>query len=427
MTFIRAAAAGATDARGRLGALLRRVAVRADLIAVPVAAFGIYWLSSLLLEARNATIHFGSDAPLYAWLGLGHAVDRVARFHPVTVVMELGWMRLVAPLAHWITLQTLLKGLFAAIGAAGAAAAMWAFAALVQRRHVALLGAIYAASFGVWYFSSIEESKIVTASLSSLYIAVYLHLRRRWTLQGALLLTAVLLAACLNEIVSAFLAVIPVVDALLQRGSNLRRLAWTGWHALTVPVAFIFLDRVVNGHLVPAGTDPEGASHLSMLMYYIAINKFDGWALYYFLVNWLFFNIAAPTPVLSTVFPNWPANKYFAPELANYFASPLTTALVAVFIAVVVASLLPRYRRGEGLAAHTSILLALLAYALLRGTFFFVVYPYECLLFSSAATLAHMLLVFLPFATSEVPAKGAALAAVALLLLAINGTFMLSQ
>jgi hypothetical protein len=93
---------------------------------------------------------------------------------------------------------------------------------------------------------------------------------------------------------------------------------------------------------------------------------------------------------------------------------------------MVVASVLPHYRTGR-LSAHTSILLGLLGYSLLRGTFFFVVYPYECLLFSSGATLAHMLLVFLPFATSDVPAKGGLLAAFALLLFVTNGVFILSQ
>jgi hypothetical protein len=410
---------------GRLGGV-RRAAARTDLAMVPVAAFGIYWLSSLLLEADNATIHFGSDAPLYAWLGQGHAVDRITRFHATTVVMELAWVKLVGPLAAWISLPTLLKALFAAVGAVGAWAAMWAFAAVVPRRHVALYGAIYATSLGVWYFSSIEESKIITATLSALYIAVHLHLRRRWTLRGALLLTAILLAACLNEIVCGFLVVIPAIDTLLQRGRDLRDLRWVAAHALTVPAAFVFLEVVVNGYLLPAGTDPEGASHFSMLMYYMAINTFDSWAVYYFLVNWLFFNMAAPTPVLSTVFFNWPANKYFPPVLANYLSSPVTTVLVVLFIVMVVASLLPRYRKGS-VSAHSSVLVALLAYAVLRGTFFFVVYPYECMLFSSGVTLAHMLLVFLPFAASDVPGKGGFLTALAVLLFVTNGTFILSQ
>src|SRR5262245_42370931 len=106
----------------------------------------MYWLSSFLLEASNATVHFGSDSPLYAWLAQGHEVDRIARFHPVTVVMELGWMKIVSPLAPWIAPKILLKAMFAAVGAAGVWAAMSAFSAVVPRRYVALLGTIYAVS-----------------------------------------------------------------------------------------------------------------------------------------------------------------------------------------------------------------------------------------------------------------------------------------
>jgi hypothetical protein len=234
-----------------------------DLALVPLAAFIVYWASSFILEAAEATVHFGSDAPMYAWFVRGEPIDRLTRFHPTTVVMELGWMKLTSPLAAWIAPPNLLKAMFAAVGAAGVWAAMWAFAAVVPRRYVALFAVIYAASLGVWYFSSIEESKIVTAALSAVYIAIYLHLRERWTVRGAVLLTAVLLLACLNEIVAGFLVAIPAVDALLRKGWNLRELRWVAGHALTAPLALVLLEGVVNGHLVAASSDPEGASHLS--------------------------------------------------------------------------------------------------------------------------------------------------------------------
>ena len=144
---------------------------------VVIAAFVLYWASSFALQARGATLHFGADAHLYDDLARGIAVDRVARFHPVTVALALSWMKLLSPLTHWITPQQLLKAMFAAVGAVGVWAAMAAFTIFFQRRYVVLWGIIYAASFGVWYFSSIEESKIVTASLTALYITVYLRLR----------------------------------------------------------------------------------------------------------------------------------------------------------------------------------------------------------------------------------------------------------
>jgi hypothetical protein len=426
MISTRAAAADGVAPGRAIGRLLRRVIGHADLAVVPVAAFAVYWLSSLLLEAANATIHFGSDAPLYAWLVKGEMVDRVARFHPVTVVMELAWMKLVAPLATWISPENLLKAMFAAVGAAGVCAAMAAFAAVLPRRQVALWGAIYAASLAVWFFSSIEESKIVTATLTAAYIAIYLHLRRHWTLRGAALLTAVLLTACLNEIVAGFLVVIPAIDTLAQRGWSLRHLRWLVAHALAPPAALAFLELAVNGHLVAAGTDPEGASHLSMLVYYATANKLDAWTIHYFLVNWLFFNIAAPTSYASTVFPHWPKNKYFDPDLANYLSSPVSALLVVLFVVMLIACLLPR-ARTESATGSAGLLWGLLAYAVLRGAFFFVVYPYESLLFSSSVTLAHLLLIAVPFAASRFPAKCGLLGAIALLLIIANGTFIVSQ
>ncbi len=426
MISTRATVAGGTQPERQPGLAARWTSGRVEFVLLPLAAFAVYWLSSLRLEASNATVHFGSDAPLLAWLALGNSVDRVARFHPTTVVLLMGWMKLVKPLAAWIAPPILAKAMFAAVGAIGAWAAMWAFAAVVTRRYVTFLGVIYAASVGVWYFSSIEESKIVTATLTALYIAIYLYLRERWSPRGALLLTAVLLAACLNEIVAGFLVVIPAIDTLLRRGWDLPRMRWIAAHALAAPLALAFLELVVNGRLVAIGTDPEGASHLSMLMYYAKSNKFDAWTVYYFLVNWLFFNIAPPTPTLSHVFPHWPANKYFDPSLANYFSSPLSAALVVLFGVMLLACVLPRYR-SKSLGNHVGILVALFAYALVRATFFFIVYPYECLLFSSSVTLAHLLLIVIPFTASSFPAKGALLGAVALLLLATTGTFILSQ
>jgi hypothetical protein len=360
-------------------------------------------------------------------------LDRAVRFHPLTVAMAVAWMKVLSPLTHWITPQQLLKAMFAAVGAVGVWAAMSAFAAVVPRRHVALWGSIYASSLGVWYFSSIEESKIVTTTLTALYIAAYLQLRKNWTMRGAVLLTAILLAACLNEIVAAFLVVIPAVDTLVRRGWDLRQGRWIGLHGLVAPMALVFLEGVVNGHWASAGGRPppeegisdfaaEGASHLSMLLFYVARNDYSADKLYAFLANWLFFNMAAPTPYAREVVPLWPNDRYFEPILTNYFSSPAPAALVALFVVILIACVLSRYRAKS---AGAGMLLAFGTYTLLRGMFFFIVNPEECLLFSSGVTLAHVLLIAIPFAASPLPGKGWLLAAMAFLLLITNGTFIL--
>ena len=136
----------------------------------------------------------------------------------------------------------------------------------------------------------------------------------------------------------------------------------------------------------------------------------------------LFFNMAAPTSYAREVVPRWPKDRYFEPILTNYFSSPVSAGLVALFGVTLIAIALSRYRVER---AGTGILLAVGAYTLVRGMFFFIVNPEECLLFSSGVTLAHMLLIAIPFAASPLPAKQWLLAAMAFLLLIINGTFII--
>src|SRR5512145_152087 len=228
-----AAIAARAHAQGESGAPARAGSRHAQFVLIALAVFALYWVSALILQERGGTTHFGADAHLYSRLADGSVDDRVTRFHPLTTVMAAVWMKVTGPLSFWIAPQTLLKGMFAAAGALGVWAALWAFAAVVPRRYVVPLGAIYATSLGVWYFSSIEESKIVSTTLTALYIAVYLHLRTSWTVRGAALLTAILTLASLNEAIAGFLVVIPAVDTLVQRGwAALREGRWVFWHAL---------------------------------------------------------------------------------------------------------------------------------------------------------------------------------------------------
>jgi hypothetical protein len=394
---------------------------------VTLAAFGLYWFSAVILQARDATLVFGADAHLYSMLVDGTPVDRITRFHPLTTAMAAVWMKLLGPLTPWLlTPQVLFKGMFAAAGAAGVWAAMGAFAAVCPRRHVPVWGIVYATSLGVWYFSSIEESKIVTTTLVAFYIAAYLRLRTAWSTRRAVLLTGILLLACLNEIVAAFLVAIPAVDALVQHGwdvrSQLRRNWWIACHALAAPVALLFLEVVVNGWLVPADSDPEGASHISMLLYYLDQNDFSAATIYAFTIRWLFFNMAAPS-LEATYGATEDYAGDFAPVLGSYLNSPVSACLVVLFGAILAVSLLRGYR-GPITRDMAGVMLGMGAYALLRALFFFLVYPGEYLLFSSAATLPHMLLIAIPFAASSYPWKRALLAGLAALLFIVNGTFI---
>jgi hypothetical protein len=301
---------------------------------------------------------------------------------------------------------------------------MSAFAQVVPRWYAPLWGLIYALSLGIWYFSSLEESKIVSATLAGLYIATYLKLRQEWTIRGAALLTGILFFACLNEIVAGFLVIIPVVDALVQHGWNVLRSRWIAWHGLVGPVALAILEGIGRAWPGAGGTHPEGASHFSMFFYNLAQNNYNAESLYAFAVRWFFFNFAAPEPYGN----HWadPSINYggdFRPVLSTYFSSPVSAALVLLAGVMLVACLLPR-RSSDRVNELSGFLLALLAYALLRAAFFFVFVPKECFLFSNSVTLAHMLMIAIPFAASRLPAKPVLLLVFAALLFVTNGAFI---
>ena len=240
-----------------------------------------------------------------------------------------------------------------------------------------------------------------------------------------MLLTAILLLACLNEITAGFLAIIPVVDAVVQRGWDARRSWWIALHCLAGPLALAILESIMRGWPRAVGTHPEGATHFSMMLWYAAQNDTSAHGLYKFLVMWLFINIAAPerhADHWADLSINYGGD--FEPLLAHYLSSPMSIGLVVLFGVMLVASLLPR-NRAEAMGSYKSILLALLVYALLRGTFFFFFNSKECLLFSPSATLAHMLVLGIPFMVSSLPAKGTLLLVCAVLLFLTNGAFII--
>lgn len=386
------------------------------------AAFVLYWTSSFLLQARDgATEHFGSDAFYYDVLAQGTVVDRVARFHPVTVAASLAWMKLVSPLTAWISPLALLQALFSAVGAAGAWAATVVFTAHMPQRLAVMGGLIYASSFGVWYFSAIPESKIVTATLSVFYILAYVRLRQRWTTGGAVTLTAVLAIACLNEIVSCFLVAIPLVDTLMRRGFDWCESRWIALHALVFPAALAVLEFIVNGGLITADSNPESRSHFSMFLFYVLSAERSLGDLYAFAVNWLIFNVAAPTPTA----PLWPdTGGYFEPSLAAYLASPSAVVLWSVLAAMTIASL-GSVELARHVVKRRALLAAVAAFSLVRAAFFVVFNPEEALLFSPAVTLPHWMLVLIPFAASRFPAKTATLAALCGALIMTNARFII--
>jgi hypothetical protein len=176
-----------------------------------------------------------------------------------------------------------------------------------------------------------------------------------------------------------------------------------------------------------AGSHPEGANHFSLFFWYAAHAQFTSNSVYYFLTSWLFFNIAAPERhAHHWANPTIHFGGIFMPGLANYVASPLSAALVALFAALLALIVVLRKKLAT-VPSMPAIMLGLLAYAFVRAAFFFVFNAKENLLFSPSATLAHLLLLAIPFAATSLPesAKVTLLALLAALLFVNNALFII--
>jgi hypothetical protein len=148
-------------------------------------------------------------------------------------------------------------------------------------------------------------------------------------------------------------------------------------------------------------------------------------SLYAFGLNWLFFNVAAPAPYANYATPIWPFYAgFFEPSLANYLSRPVTFGLSVLACVLLAAALAYRKTARTAATGPWPLALALLAYTLVRATFFFIFNPPEALQFSPAVTLAHLLLLAMLFARAEFPGKRLGLAVLAALLLMTNSTFI---
>lgn len=388
-------------------------------LLVAGAACIVYLMSALYLDARDGTSYFGADPDYYEVLAR-HTYDyTAARFHPSTVILGLGWMQLFAPFESWIAPHVILKVMFAAVGALGVLGAITTFKILLPRGYGLLAGAIYASSLGVWYFAAVPESKILTASLSALYIALYVRYRDDWNARRTIGINAILAVACFNEIVAGFLVAIPAVDALL-RGLNWSRIRWIGIQVLVGLLMLLALELFVNGGVVPESAASQDQSHFALFWAYFARFTFNPAKFHDFAANWFFFNLVAPTPYAAW----WPqTGGYFEPSVFAYGASPIAFVAICLVVAMIVVGVVSGASAAR-LGPAGGLFLPLAAYVIVRAAFFIVFVPNEALLFSPAVTLPHWLFVLVPFAASRLPGKKTILAALCVLLIVVNAGFM---
>jgi hypothetical protein len=378
-----------------------------SLCLVASVSYLLYTETSKILIEKDITALFGADTHLYLQLAGGVVNDQIRHFHPVNVYLSNAWMAALSPLRDIVGVETLSGAMYALVGAAGVAAAWSAFSRVLPPRYVIACTIAYAFALGSWYFSSIHETKIIDGAIASIYIAIYLHIREKWSLTGVLALTAILILGCFNSIVTAFLIAIPAVDIFLREQYRLRKLGWVVLHAMPVPLILFGMEVLIDKSMASGAHEAEADSHFDLLLTFAALGDHSISSWLGFALNWLLFSLAAPSGNADYSYPIWgDYTGYFEPVILNYFGN-LATALFLILLCVMLAAAII-YRRDESKATSlplTPLLIGLAVYSLIRSILFFIFIPSEALLYTPPVILAHLLILFACFLHSGAPGK----------------------
>lgn len=415
--------------RLKLGAIWQ-IAVAASFI------FVVYLGSAYLLAAEQRDEALGADAGLYRMLAYPtFAEDRVTAFHVVTVLLARAWIGIIAPLVGRIAPDLwpphMLHPLLAAVGAAGVIAAIYVASKFLARRDAILFGVIYGLSLGVWYFSCVPESKGLTAALIAVYLAVYLRFRDDRSMVSGLMLSGIMFAACMNDLTSAALLVIPLFDSVMRGRFDKSACARIGMQLTIGVVGAVVIQQLMVPLLPGNGSEsakdwPVESGAVALFLKYFQISDHSPSAFWSFLLNWLFFNIAAPQEHATHALALWPDYKgFFEPSLFGYLTSVTTLGLAGCVASIIYFAAAPT-SRGRITSDAAGLMMGLLAFSVVRGVFFFLFNPGEAILFSSSVVLPHLLLFSIPFGTAKISdqLRTLLLSGFAVLLFLANGRFI---
>ena len=368
-------------------------------------SFLLYFETARILIEKDITDLFGADTHLYLKLATGSIDDQIKLFHPLTVYLVKAWMAVLSPFRGMTEADYLSGAMYALIGAGGVAAVYSAFRQALPASYVIACTLAYTFAFGCWYFSSIHETKIIDGVIASVYIAVYSSIRERWSLSGALALTAILIAGCFNSIVTAFLVAVPAVDIFLRENYRVRQLGWVVLHAIPVPVILLAWELLIDRSVATGVNQAEASGHFDLLLTFAALGDHSIKSWLGFALNWLLFSLAAPADHAEYSYAIWKDYEgYFEPNLLNYFDNAATGLFLILLCYMLVTAVI--YRRSNSkIASLQPLLIGLAAYSLIRSILFFIFIPTEALLYTPPIILAHLLILFGFFIHSGAPFK----------------------
>jgi len=340
-------------------------------------------LSSRVLEDYA----FGADVPHYTF-GIGHGFR-----HPITAkLMEFyrGFISILLPIT--IT-PFVMKLLFSFFGAINVMIVHSICSMFFSRYRSVLVAVCYGFSLSVWYFSSVPESYVFSATLYSLYFWYFIKHCSDLRLIKVLILLGLLTLALLNDISSVYLLLLPFVYYNKKIITDKKIRSYFLLH-----VFFIFACCVV----IKINEWPVVEFYSNMRNDF-SVTSFIKDDFIEPLLNLLFFSIGAPSHEVTyapRMLPYYPG--YFQPSVWGYM-SQIVTAIFFVFYSGLMIIALTRVQ----LIKHNKFIIPFIIFLFARYLSIIFLNPGEAFLFTMLSTLPLLLVLFCLFDSAQFRYKGA--------------------
>ncbi len=364
-----------------------------DLIWIVGVFFFVLYFFSLTNEVGSLVLKdypFGADVPLYIRAILSDHFTGITARHPITVGIITGIKLIIKMIPLNINKIAILKLFFAFIGSLNIVIVYKLFSKIGKQRIINILMVMaYGFSFSVWYFASVPESYIVSTLLYSCYLLLFISYKDKLDWQKTGILSALLIVCSLNEIISLFLLVIPLVyyGQKLFLNKDLRNKMLV--HILSVTlISFFVINAVIYG-----------LEECSIFEYYIKFSqeynkiKYSFYELKEPLLNMFFFNIGIPAKSVfyaTKKFPDYIG--FFIPSLVEYFKHIFSALFLILWI-----GLLGRIK----IVRNNSLMLSLLVLIILKFIFIASFNPGEAILYSSDSNLPLFCVILLSQQSSQ--------------------------
>jgi len=360
---------------------------------VEIILFILFLLVYLVTEMNNISSRnlsdypFGADVPNYTF-GIGNLWH-----HPLTGWLITSYRYFINNLLHIAYSTTVAKFLFSFFGAINVMIVYRIFLMFFNRYKSFLFTVCYGFSLSVWYFSSVPESYVISATLYSLYFWYFIKHCSDLRLMKVLILLGILAFAICNDISSVFLLFLPLIYFNKEIITNKRIRSYFLLHvfflvALCIMFKFLGWDVVKFFLIQREGYGPSS---------YVLSDFIEPF------LNVIFFSVGAPSHETSYAPRLLSFNSaFFKPTLLGYM-DHIVTAIFFIFYGSLMIIALSRVQ----LIKHNKFIIPFIVFIAARYLSIVFFNPGEAFLFTTLSTLPLLLILFCLFDTAHFRYKGA--------------------